>query len=237
MDIQEQQNGAPAAMPARCTLEQPCSVPFLSLALHSPPSLAADVAPTPSPSISFSHCIPSFGLFCPPPGPLSFALSIVFYSPSRSSMIPLSTLFAIAEPLALFLPLSLFLSYSHLFRPSSVLRHPAFVLVAPSDCRRFSVFFSHQVAALSVSFSPPIPSLPRVERETALSLFLFCISLFIPLPSFLPFSLLAVLFYPVLSSRLPSSFSLSFSLTSSTSVRGILSVLSRAGVFRFLASR
>lgn len=235
MDIQEQQNGAPAAMPARCTLEQPCSVPFLSLALHSPPSLAADVAPTPSPSISFSHCIPSFGLFCPPPGPLSFALSIVFYSPSRSSMIPLSTLFAIAEPLALFLPLSLFLSYSHLFRPSSVLRHPAFVLVAPSDCRRFSVFFSHQVAALSVSFSPPIPSLPRVERETALSLSSsFVFPSFSP---FLPFSLLAVLFYPVLSSRLPSSFSLSFSLTSSTSVRGILSVLSRAGVFRFLASR
>lgn len=222
-------------MPARCTLEQPCSVPFLSLALHSPPSLAADVAPTPSPSISFSHCIPSFGLFCPPPGPLSFALSIVFYSPSRSSMIPLSTLFAIAEPLALFLPLSLFLSYSHLFRPSSVLRHPAFVLVAPSDCRRFSVFFSHQVAALSVSFSPPIPSLPRVERETALSLSSsFVFPSFSP---FLPFSLLAVLFYPVLSSRLPSSFSLSFSLTSSTSVRGILSVLSRAGVFRFLASR
>ena len=27
---QEQQNGAPAAMPARCTLEQPCSVPFRS---------------------------------------------------------------------------------------------------------------------------------------------------------------------------------------------------------------
>lgn len=185
MDIQEQQNGAPAAMPARCTLEQPCSVPFLSLALHSPPSLAADVAPTPSPSISFSHCIPSFGLFCPPPGPLSFALSIVFYSPSRSSMIPHSTLFAIAEPLALFLPLSLFLSYSHLFRPSSVLRHPAFVLVAPSDCRRFSVFFSHQVAALSVSFSPPIPSLPRVERERPLSLSLPLLYFPLSPPSFL----------------------------------------------------
>ena len=37
MDIQEQQNGAPAAMPACCTLEQPCSVPFLSLDFHPPP--------------------------------------------------------------------------------------------------------------------------------------------------------------------------------------------------------
>lgn len=113
---------------------------------------------------------------------------------------------------------------------------------SPSDCRRFSVFFSHQVAALSVSFSPPIPSLPRVEREreTALSLFLFCISLFIPLPSFLSFSLLAVLFYPVLSSRLPSSFSLSFSLTSSTSVFVVSSPSSPVRVFSvssFLVSR
>lgn len=183
MDIQEQQERRPRrdARPLHTGTTLFRSVPLSRFTL-SPPSLAADVAPTPSPSISFSRCIPSFGLFCPPPGPISFALSIVFYSPSRSSMIPLSTLFAIAEPLALFLPLSLFLSYSHLFRPSSVLRHPAFVLVAPSDCRRFSVFFSHQVAALSVSFSPPIPSLPRVERERPLSLsssFVF--------PSFSPF--------------------------------------------------
>lgn len=98
MDIQEQQNGAPAAMPACCTLEQPCSVPFLSL----------DLLPPPFPPTFSTTLLPRCPLYpalrrCPlssrppPPLPVSFSLYTVprtfsvSLSPSRLFLAVLAT--------------------------------------------------------------------------------------------------------------------------------------------------
>lgn len=115
------------------------------------------------------------------------------------------------------------------------LRAPcAFVLVAPSDRRWFSVFFFHQVPPAPFSFPLTVPSLPRAERQKGRGRNRSLSSPFLSIPLRSPLGVL----HPVLSSHLPSSFSLSFTPISSTFIRDILSVLlSRAAAFRFLASR
>lgn len=115
-------------------------VPFLSLALLSlslfPSSTSfTDVAPTPS-SISFSHLVFRRSVFPICRRHLSFALSIAFYSPSRSPPTPLSTLFTIVE--------SLFLSLS----PFSF----NVDLTPPRICRRRTSDYSHLCVCFFSSF-------------------------------------------------------------------------------------
>lgn len=147
-------------MPARCTLEQPCSVPLSRFTLS--PSLAADVAPT-----------PSFCLFLPPLPPsvssVHYSLSLfrslgrLLFSVSLVDDSPFDPLCDNGTSRSLGLSLSLLLASL-----SSIvgLRAPcAFVLVAPSDRRWFSVFFFHQVPPAPFSFPLTVPSLPRAERQ------------------------------------------------------------------------
>lgn len=208
-------------MPARCTLEQPCSVPLSRFTLA--PSSAADVAPT-----------PSFCLFLPPGSllwsllslsptglpplvssalrrelsfSLSFALSIVFHSPSRRPFRPSLrlrtslTLSCFTFSLCLLASLSLPLASL-----SPTVGLGASVLLAPSDRRRFSFF--HRVRP---SLSHRRYLVFREQREKSHppdSLFLS--------PSGCRRS------PPCALLSLPSSFSLPFRPTSSTSVRDVL---------------
>lgn len=184
MDIQEQQNGAPAAMPARCTLEQPCSVPFLSLAslsapLWHPPTSHSRLPP----SISFSHRVPSFDLLRSPPRPLfrSFdrlPFSVPFSAADSSSTLQQRNLSLFLSPA----PFSLGIGF---VAPRVCLR-PA------KDCSRLLVLL-FRPAPMSLSFplrhpafreqGDPFPLPSSTVRRSAFSTLCF------PLVYFRSFSL------------------------------------------------
>lgn len=193
MDIQEQQNGAPAAMPARCTLEQPCSVPFLSLALLSAPLL--------HPPTSHSRLPPSIS-FSPPCSFLQSPLSVSKTSPSlfRSSsilcLIRYRLLFRPSFIIAELLSLSLSFSLTP-FSFSIGFIAPRVYPRRTNDCSQFSVLFfgSSSSGTYIALFSIEVPSLSRAGRPLSVTFLLH--------PSF-------GILHPMFSSRLPSFLFLLF---------------------------